>query len=79
MFPPVIRRTGTSGGVRLAEIGDLAHRTPSGAYHLLSCRIRGLVTRGRSEGGYGRVLCTDGNIDAERDFRRRRSIEMMKT
>jgi hypothetical protein len=39
----------TPGG-GLAEIGDLARRAPAGAYHLLSCRVRGLLPCGRPGG-----------------------------
>jgi hypothetical protein len=55
--------------MRLAEIGDLARHGPAGAYHQLSCRTRGLLPWAR----------TGDDNDAERDFRRRRSTEMMKT
>jgi len=64
--------------MRLAEIGDLARRTAAGAYHQLSCRMRGVLPCARTGMSMGRVLQADDN-DAERDFRRRRSIEMMKT
>jgi hypothetical protein len=63
--------------VRRAEIGDLARRTPAGAYHLLSCLVYGLLPCARP-GRAWPLFAADDN-DAERDFRRRRTTEMMKT
>jgi hypothetical protein len=63
---------------RRAEISDLARHAPAGAYYLLSCRVCGYVPRGRPGRGWV-VRFAAGDNDAERDFRRRRTTEMMKT
>jgi hypothetical protein len=62
---------------RRAEIGDLARHARAGAYYLLSCRVRGYVLRGRP-GEDGSCASRPAINDAERDFRRRRTTEMMK-